>query len=87
MFLDMACFFRGYHKTYVLSILESSYNIGAECGLEVLIGKSLVLISGDDRLEMHDLIEVMLNNTVSRLNNFELQLPGVKSNRINLAAT
>ncbi|PHT99669.1 TMV resistance protein N [Capsicum chinense] len=76
MFLDMACFFRGYHKTYVLSILESSYNIGAECGLEVLIGKSLVLISGDDRLEMHDLIEVMLNNTVSRLNNFELQLPG-----------
>ncbi|KAF3651873.1 putative pentatricopeptide repeat-containing protein-like [Capsicum annuum] len=50
---------KGYHKTYVLSILESSYNIGAECGLEVLIGKSLVFISGDDRLEMHDLIEDM----------------------------
>ncbi|PHT64733.1 hypothetical protein T459_29158 [Capsicum annuum] len=41
------------------NILESSYNIGAECGLEVLIGKSLVFISGDDRLEMHDLIEDM----------------------------
>ncbi|KAF3617731.1 putative nudix hydrolase 17, mitochondrial-like [Capsicum annuum] len=50
---------KGYHKTYVLSILERSYNIGAECGLEVLIGKSLVFISGDDRLEMHDLIEDM----------------------------
>ncbi|KAM3201436.1 TMV resistance protein N-like [Capsicum annuum] len=58
MFLDMACFFRGYLKLHVLRILDS-YNIGAECGLDVLIDKSLVFISGDDRLEMHDLIEDM----------------------------
>ncbi|KAM3327911.1 hypothetical protein P3S68_033373 [Capsicum galapagoense] len=104
MFLDMACFFRGYPKTHVLRILDS-YNIGAECGLDVLIDKSLVFISGDNKLEIHDLIEdmgryvvkkiqkdlgeptriwdvedfekVMLNNTVSRLNNAVLQPPGV----------
>ncbi|PHT31177.1 TMV resistance protein N [Capsicum baccatum] len=103
MFLDMACFFRGYLKSHVLRILES-YDKGAVLGLDVLNDKSLVFISGDDRLEMYDLIEdmgryvvkmqkdlgepsriwdvedfeeVMLNNTVSRLNNFELQPPGV----------
>ncbi|KAM3327907.1 hypothetical protein P3S68_033369 [Capsicum galapagoense] len=58
MFLDMACFFRGYLKTHVLRILDS-FNIEAEYGLDVLIDKSLVFISGDDRLEMHDLIEDM----------------------------
>ncbi|KAM3283289.1 TMV resistance protein N [Capsicum chacoense] len=58
MFLDMACFLRGYHKSEVLRVLES-YGIGSECGLDVLIDKSLVFISGDDRLEMHDLIEDM----------------------------
>ncbi|PHT99674.1 TMV resistance protein N [Capsicum chinense] len=58
MFLDMACFLRGYHKSEVLRVLES-YSIGSECGLDVLIDKSLVFISGDDKLEMHDLIEDM----------------------------
>ncbi|KAM3327913.1 hypothetical protein P3S68_033375 [Capsicum galapagoense] len=58
MFLDMACFLRGYHKSEVLRVLES-YSIESECGLDVLIDKSLVFISGDDRLEMHDLIEDM----------------------------
>ncbi|KAM3283284.1 hypothetical protein P3S67_026929 [Capsicum chacoense] len=42
----------------VLQIL-GSYNNGTECGLDVLVDKSLVFISGDDRLEMHDLIEDM----------------------------
>ncbi|PHT31182.1 hypothetical protein CQW23_27519 [Capsicum baccatum] len=58
MFLDMACFFRGYDKTEVLQIL-GIYNNGTECGLDVLVDKSLVFISGDDRLAMHDLIEDM----------------------------
>ncbi|KAM3327918.1 hypothetical protein P3S68_033380 [Capsicum galapagoense] len=58
MFLDMVCFFRGYDKTEVLQIL-GNYNNGAEYGLDVLIDKSLVFISGDDSLEMHDLIEDM----------------------------
>ncbi|KAF3665507.1 TMV resistance protein N [Capsicum annuum] len=58
MFLDMACFFRGYLKSHVLRILES-YDKGAVLGLDVLIDKSLVFISGDDRIEMHDLIEDM----------------------------
>ncbi|KAM3201435.1 hypothetical protein P3L10_033798 [Capsicum annuum] len=58
MFLDMVCFFGGYDKTEVLQIL-GNYNNGAEYGLDVLIDKSLVFISGDDSLEMHDLIEDM----------------------------
>ncbi|XP_016572551.2 TMV resistance protein N [Capsicum annuum] len=66
MFLDMACFFRGYLKTHVRRILDS-YNIGAEYGLDVLIDKSLVFISGDDRLEMHDLIEDMGRYVVKKI--------------------
>ncbi|KAM3358057.1 hypothetical protein P3S68_020988 [Capsicum galapagoense] len=58
MFLDMACFLGGYDKIKVLRILHS-YNIGAEYELDVLIDKSLVFISRDDRLKMHDLIEDM----------------------------
>ncbi|KAF3665504.1 putative MLP-like protein 34-like [Capsicum annuum] len=108
MFLYMACFFRGYLKSHVLRILES-YDKGAVLGLDVLIDKSLVFISGDDRLEMYDLIEdmgryvvkmqkdlgepsriwdvedfeeVMLNITVSRLNNFELNPYGSIANSL-----
>ncbi|PHT31179.1 TMV resistance protein N [Capsicum baccatum] len=66
MFLDMACFFRGYPKIHVLRILDS-YNIGAECGLDVLIDKSLVFISGDNKLEMPDLIEYMGRYVVKKI--------------------
>ncbi|XP_049413450.1 TMV resistance protein N-like [Solanum stenotomum] len=58
IFLDMACFFRGDEKKVVIEILESC-NFGAEYGLDVLIDKSLVFISKNDRIEMHDLIQDM----------------------------
>ncbi|KAH0649819.1 hypothetical protein KY284_029731 [Solanum tuberosum] len=58
IFLDMACFFRGDEKKVVIEILESC-DFGAEYGLDVLIDKSLVFISKNDRIEMHDLIQDM----------------------------
>ncbi|WMV55683.1 hypothetical protein MTR67_049068 [Solanum verrucosum] len=58
IFLDIACFFRGEKRTKVMQIVESC-DFGAEYGLNVLIDKSLVFISIDDTIEMHDLIEDM----------------------------
>lgn len=58
IFLDIACFFRGYERTEVMEILESC-SFEAEYGLDVLIDKSLVFISKYDTVEMHDLIEYM----------------------------
>ncbi|XP_015170679.1 TMV resistance protein N-like isoform X1 [Solanum tuberosum] len=58
IFLDMACFFRGYEKKEVIQILGSC-DFGVEYGLEVLIDKSLVFISKNDTIEMHDLIQDM----------------------------
>ncbi|XP_060185872.1 TMV resistance protein N-like isoform X2 [Lycium barbarum] len=58
IFLDIACFFRGYKKEKVMQILESC-GFGAKCGLDVLIEKSLVFLSKYDEIEMHDLIQDM----------------------------
>nr|XP_025888331.1 TMV resistance protein N-like isoform X2 [Solanum lycopersicum] len=58
MFLDIACFFRGYEKKEVIQILQSC-DFGVEYGLDVLIDKSLVFISKNDTIEMHDLIQDM----------------------------
>uniref|UniRef100_M1BKQ7 ADP-ribosyl cyclase/cyclic ADP-ribose hydrolase n=1 Tax=Solanum tuberosum TaxID=4113 RepID=M1BKQ7_SOLTU len=58
IFLDIACFLRGIERKEVMQILESC-DFGAEYGLNVLINKSLVFISEDDTIEMHDLIEDM----------------------------
>ncbi|OIT03422.1 tmv resistance protein n [Nicotiana attenuata] len=95
IFLDIACFLRGDKKDYNIQVLESCH-FGAEYGLDVLIEKSLVFITEDDEIEVHDLIQemgryivnlpkdpgersrlwltkdfedVMINNTVSKLNN------------------
>ncbi|KAH0775549.1 hypothetical protein KY290_006960 [Solanum tuberosum] len=58
IFLDIACFLRGRRKDYVMQILESC-DFGADIGLRVLIDKSLVFISGNNTIEMHDLIQDM----------------------------
>ncbi|XP_049379047.1 TMV resistance protein N-like isoform X2 [Solanum stenotomum] len=58
IFLDIACFFRGDERKEVMEIVES-YDSGAEYILDVLIDKSLVFITENDRVEMHDLIEDM----------------------------
>ncbi|XP_016489793.1 TMV resistance protein N-like [Nicotiana tabacum] len=58
MFLDIACFFRGRQKDYIMQVLKSCH-FGAEYGLDVLIEKSLVFISEYNQVEMHDLIQDM----------------------------
>ncbi|KAK4707705.1 hypothetical protein R3W88_028630 [Solanum pinnatisectum] len=58
IFLDIACFFRGDEKKKVMHIFESC-DFGAEYGLDVLIEKSLVFLTEDDTIEMHDLIQDM----------------------------
>ncbi|XP_049344728.1 TMV resistance protein N-like [Solanum verrucosum] len=58
IFLDIACLLRGKEKKLVMQILESC-DFGAEHTLDVLIDKSLVFISKNDKIEMHDLIQDM----------------------------
>ncbi|WMV32320.1 hypothetical protein MTR67_025705 [Solanum verrucosum] len=63
IFLDIACFFRGKDKDYIMKILESCYS-GANIGLCVLIDKSLVFISINNTIEMHDLKQEMGKHVV-----------------------
>ncbi|XP_019066548.3 TMV resistance protein N-like [Solanum lycopersicum] len=58
IFLDIACFLRGKKQTKVKQILESC-DFGADDGLRVLIDKSLVFISENDIIQMHELIQEM----------------------------
>ncbi|KAG5598780.1 hypothetical protein H5410_030150 [Solanum commersonii] len=57
-FLDISCFFQGKDKDYIMQILESCYS-GANIGLRILMDKSLVFISINNTIEMHDLIQEM----------------------------
>ncbi|XP_009778705.1 TMV resistance protein N-like [Nicotiana tabacum] len=58
IFLDIACFLRGEEKDYIMQVLKSCY-FGVEYGLDVLIRKSLVFITEDGKIDMHDLIQEM----------------------------
>ncbi|XP_070663479.1 disease resistance protein RUN1-like isoform X2 [Malus domestica] len=58
VFLDIACFFKGEDKDYVLQILRSStLNVREDC-IEVLVEKAIITIE-HDRILMHDLLQKM----------------------------
>nr|AKO73682.1 Pva1-17i20_03 [Phaseolus vulgaris] len=57
IFLDIACFFKGKDRDWVTNILEACDFFPAS-GIEVLLDKALVTISGCS-IEMHDLIQEM----------------------------
>ncbi|XP_050132633.1 TMV resistance protein N-like isoform X2 [Malus sylvestris] len=58
VFLDIACFFKGEHKDYVLQILKSlRYPVRPDC-LEELVEKAIITIE-DNQILMHDLLEKM----------------------------
>ncbi|XP_052292643.1 disease resistance-like protein DSC1 isoform X2 [Citrus sinensis] len=54
IFLDIACFFEGENKDFVTRILDDSESHG----LDILIDKSLISVSGNC-LRMHDLLQEM----------------------------
>ncbi|XP_021800561.1 TMV resistance protein N-like isoform X2 [Prunus avium] len=56
VFLDIACFFKGETKDYVLQIVSNSKNkVSRDC-IEVLIEKAMITIDYG-RIRMHDLLE------------------------------
>ncbi|CAN1263306.1 Disease resistance protein RUN1 [Linum perenne] len=57
VFLDVACFFKGEDKDYIVSILEGCGFVGGY-GLEVLLRRSLVSIQ-DNKVWMHELLQQM----------------------------
>ncbi|KAL4605164.1 hypothetical protein ACB092_09G009500 [Castanea dentata] len=70
IFLDIACFFTGYEKNYVILILENC-GFHAIIGIRVLMDKSLLTVTyGDDDdneyLGMHDLLKEMGQKIVRR---------------------
>ncbi|XVE78602.1 hypothetical protein DITRI_Ditri13aG0159300 [Diplodiscus trichospermus] len=60
IFLDIACFFKGYYKEDVINLLD---DCAALCGIEDLEYKALLTIASN-KLWMHDLIQVMAWNIV-----------------------
>ena len=58
IFLDIACFFKGSDQTFVRKILKSC-GFFVVTGIEDLIDKSLITISNNGTLEMHDLLQEM----------------------------
>ncbi|XP_016650458.1 PREDICTED: TMV resistance protein N-like [Prunus mume] len=58
VFLDIACFFKGQDKDYVIQILEGC-DLNPKYDLEVLVEKALINITYDGCIWMHDLIQKM----------------------------
>ncbi|XP_031258535.1 TMV resistance protein N-like [Pistacia vera] len=65
IFLDIACFFKGENRDYVTRILKSC-DFSPIVGIDVLIEKSLIIISHNNTLWMHDLLQQMSQQIVKR---------------------
>ncbi|XP_059623164.1 disease resistance protein RUN1-like [Cornus florida] len=75
IFLNIACFSKGYDKSIAMDYFESSKS-QSECGIEALIERSLITKSKYNNLLMHDLIQEMGREIVT--NNIEgILLPKV----------
>ena len=59
IFLDIACFFKGWSKFEVIHILENC-GFDARIGISVLLEKSLLTVTGyNEKLGIHDLLQEM----------------------------
>ncbi|KAJ4723790.1 Disease resistance protein (TIR-NBS-LRR class) family [Melia azedarach] len=58
IFLDIACFFNGNNKDWVMDILDDN-RVNIDYRLNVLVEKSLVSRSDGNMLQMHDLLQEM----------------------------
>ncbi|XP_030933511.1 TMV resistance protein N-like isoform X2 [Quercus lobata] len=59
IFLDIACFLKGFYKHVVVDLLQSCKFYDPYYDIEKLIDKSLIVVVKDDKLSMHDLIQQM----------------------------
>ena len=59
IFLDIACFLKGFCKDKVVDILRSINNHDPYYDIERLIDKCLISVTKDNKLLMHDLIQQM----------------------------
>ncbi|KAL5147655.1 TMV resistance protein N [Glycine soja] len=59
VFLDITCCVKGHKRTEIEDILHSLYDNCMKYHIEVLVDKSLMQISDNDRVTFHDLIENM----------------------------
>ncbi|XP_031261121.1 TMV resistance protein N-like [Pistacia vera] len=75
IFLDVACFFKRKNKDHVTRILDSC-GFDPTIGISVLVDKSLLTISNDNELLMHDLLKEMGHQIVKRES---LEEPGKRS--------
>ncbi|GKC89895.1 NB-ARC domains-containing protein [Tanacetum coccineum] len=62
--LDIACLFIGENRDFVASV-QDGCNFFADTNMKVLIDKSLITISSDMSLQMHDFIEAMARGILS----------------------
>ncbi|GJW63549.1 NB-ARC domains-containing protein [Tanacetum coccineum] len=72
--LDIACSFIGANRDFAASVLDGC-NFFADTNIQVLVDKSLITISSDNLLQMHDLIQAMAREIVSE----ESSMPGNRS--------
>ncbi|KAL4634369.1 hypothetical protein ACB092_04G194600 [Castanea dentata] len=59
IFLDIAYFLKGFYKDEVVDILRSSNNHDPYYDIKRLIDKCLIIVTEDNKLSMHDLIQQM----------------------------
>ena len=59
IFLDIACFLKGFNKNLVVDLLQSSNLHDPYHDIEKLFNKSLIDVAKDGKLLMHDLIQQM----------------------------
>ena len=75
IFLDLACFFKGLYKDYVVDILNSC-NLYPVIGIKNLIDKCLITVDQFNKLWMHDLLQQMGKEIVRQESP---QIPGLRS--------
>ncbi|KAL6198428.1 hypothetical protein ACLB2K_028217 [Fragaria x ananassa] len=59
VFLDIACFFKGWNRNDVIQILEGCDRITPEHSIKVLEQKALIFVGRDGAIRTHDLLEEM----------------------------
>ena len=65
IFLDIACFFKGFPRNYVMDILDSC-NLNPIYGIQKLIDKCLISVDQHEKLSMNDFLQQMGKDIVRR---------------------